>query len=144
MTEYVGVLQYIRFATSLGVIILFAAAKVAPRRLDLEKRTAYECGFEPFGEARSPFDVGFYLVAIQFLVFDLEAALLQPWVQSGVRTGFSGFFAFVLFLVVLVLGFVFEWQKGALDWTSVTRLLRWCQMSPPAAFLFLSNNDFFY
>lgn len=66
MTEYVGVLLYILFRTGLGVIILFRAAKVAPRRLDLEKATAYECGFEPFGEARSPFDVGFYLVAILF------------------------------------------------------------------------------
>jgi NADH:ubiquinone oxidoreductase subunit 3 (subunit A) len=64
MTEYIGVLLYIRFAAGLGIIILLAAAKVAPRRLDLEKATAYECGFEPFGEARSPFDIGFYLVAI--------------------------------------------------------------------------------
>lgn len=118
MTSYVGVLQYIRFATRLGVIILFAAAKVAPRRLDLEKRTAYECGFEPFGEARSPFDIGFYQVAILFLVFDLERALLLPWVLSGVSTGFRGFFAFVIFLLTLVIGFYFEWQKGALDWTS--------------------------
>jgi NADH:ubiquinone oxidoreductase subunit 3 (subunit A) len=64
MTEYVGVLLYIAIAGGLGILILFAAAKVRPRRLDLEKATAYECGFEPFGEARSPFDVGFYLVAI--------------------------------------------------------------------------------
>lgn len=64
MREYVGVLMYMRIATGLGGVILFAAAKVRPRRLDLEKATAYECGFEPFGEARSPFDVGFYLVAI--------------------------------------------------------------------------------
>jgi NADH-quinone oxidoreductase subunit A len=66
MTEYVGVLVYIALATVLGMVILFAAYKVRPRRLDLEKATAYECGFEPFGEARSPFDVGFYLVAILF------------------------------------------------------------------------------
>ena len=118
MTEYVGVLLYIRFATGLGIIILFAAAKVAPRRLDQEKATAYECGFEPFGEARSPFDIGFYLVAILFLVFDLEVAFLLPWVLGGVSTGFHGFFSFVLFLVILLLGFVYEWQKGALDWTS--------------------------
>lgn len=66
MTEYVGVLLYIAIATGLGIVILFASYKVRPRRLDLEKATAYECGFEPFGEARSPFDVGFYLVAILF------------------------------------------------------------------------------
>lgn len=97
MTEYVGVLLYIAIATGLGIVILFAAAKVRPRRLDLEKATAYECGFEPFGEARSPFDVGFYLVAILFLVFDLEVRFLLPWVLGGMSTGFSGFFAFVLF-----------------------------------------------
>ena len=118
MTEYVGVLLYIRFATGLGIIILFAAAKVAPRRLDQEKATAYECGFEPFGEARSPFDIGFYLVAILFLVFDQEVAFLLPRVQGGISTGFNGFFSFVLFQVILLLGFVFEWQKGAQDWTS--------------------------
>ena len=118
MTEYVGVLLYIRFATGLGIIILFAAAKVAPRRLDQEKATAYECGFEPFGEARSPFDIGFYLVAILFLIFDQEVAFLLPWVLGGISTGFHGFFSFVLFQVVQLLGFVYEWQKGALDWTS--------------------------
>ena len=74
MTEYVGVLLYIGIAAGLGIVILFASYKVRPRRLDLEMNTAYECGFEPFGEARSPFDVGFYLVAILFLVFDLEVA----------------------------------------------------------------------
>ena len=117
MTEYVGVLQYIRFATGLGIIILFAAAKVSPKRLDQEKTTAFECGFEPFGEARSPFDVGFYLVAIQFLIFDIEVRYLLPWVQGGISTGYRGFTSFVLFLVVLLQGFIFEWQKGALDWT---------------------------
>ncbi len=118
MTEYVGVLLYIGFATGLGGLILFAAAKVRPRRLDLEKATAYECGFEPFGEARSPFDVGFYQVRIQFLIFDIETRMLQPWVLGGVSTGYVGFFTFVLFQVILLLGFVFEWKKGALDWTS--------------------------
>ena len=124
MTEYVGVLQYIRFATGLGMIILFAAAKVRPRRLDLEKATAYECGFEPFGEARSPFDIGFYQVAILFLIFDQEVAFLLPWVLGGISTGFCGFFAFVLFQVVLTQGFVFEWQKGALNWTSTNNYMR--------------------
>lgn len=118
MIEYLGVQMYIRLATGLGIVILLAAAKVRPRRLDLEKATAYECGFEPFGEARSPFDIGFYQVAIQFLVFDLEVAFQLPWVLGGISTGYRGFFTFVLFCLVLVLGFVFEWQKGAQDWTS--------------------------
>lgn len=116
MAEYVSVLLYIAIATGLGIVILFASYKVRPRRLDQEKATAYECGFEPFGEARSPFDVGFYLVAIQFLVFDIEVAFLLPWVLGGVTTGMGGFFALSIFLVVLIIGFVFEWQKGALDW----------------------------
>lgn len=119
MTEYVGVLQYIAIATGLGIVILFASYKVRPRRLDLEKATAYECGFEPFGEARSPFDVGFYQVAILFQVFDIEVAFQQPWVLGGISTGMSGFFALRVFLVVLIIGFVFEWQKGAQDWNSV-------------------------
>jgi NADH-quinone oxidoreductase subunit A len=89
---------------------------VRPRRLDLEKATAYECGFDPFGEARSPFDVGFYLVAILFLVFDLEVAFLLPWAVGGFTTGWSGFVRLMLFLVVLTLGFIYEFLKGALDW----------------------------
>lgn len=117
MTEYIGVQLYVAIATGLGIVILFASYKVRPRRLDQEKTTAYECGFEPFGEARSPFDVGFYLVAILFLVFDIETALLLPWALGGVSTGIGGFFAQSLFLVVLIIGFVFEWQKGRLDWS---------------------------
>ena len=118
MTEYVGVLLYIAIAIGLGIVILFRSYKVRPRRLDLEKATAYECGFEPFGEARSPFDVGFYQVAILFQVFDIEVAFQLPWVLGGISTGTSGFFALRLFLVVLVIGFVFEWQKGAQEWSS--------------------------
>ncbi len=116
MTEYVGVLIYVVLATGLGMIILTLATKVSPRRLDLEKNTAYECGFDPFGEARSPFDVGFYLVAILFLVFDIEVAYLLPWALGGAQTGISGFSALLIFLIVLTVGFVYEWQKGALDW----------------------------
>ena len=118
MTEYVGVLLYIAIAVGLGIVILFRSYKVRPRRLDLEKATAYECGFEPFGEARSPFDIGFYLVAILFQIFDIEVAFQLPWVLGGISTGSSGFFAFLLFQVVLTIGFVFEWQKGALEWSS--------------------------
>lgn len=118
MTEYLGVLIYMALAISLGLIILGLSWKVSPRRLDLEKATAYECGFDPFGEARSPFDVGFYLVAILFLVFDIEVAYLFPWALGGVATGWAGWAALLFFLSVLVIGFVYEWQKGALDWNS--------------------------
>lgn len=119
MIEYVGVLIYVALATGLGFIILTVATKVSPRRLDLEKATAYECGFDPFGEARSPFDVGFYLVAILFLVFDIEVAYLLPWALGGASTGWAGFYALFIFLIVLVVGFIYEWQKGALDWNSL-------------------------
>jgi NADH:ubiquinone oxidoreductase subunit 3 (subunit A) len=119
MTEYIGVLIYLVLATVLGMIILTLAMTVSPRRLDLEKNTAYECGFDPFGEARSPFDVGFYLVAILFLVFDIEVAYLLPWALGGAETGLPGFVALMIFLIVLTVGFVYEWQKGALDWNSL-------------------------
>lgn len=116
MTEYIGVFIYFVLASSLGAVILTVATKVSPRRLDLQKATAYECGFDPFGEARSPFDVGFYLVAILFLVFDIEVAFLLPWALGGSTTGIAGFTALLLFLIVLTIGFVYEWNKGALDW----------------------------
>lgn len=118
MTQYLGVLIYFVLATGLGVVILTIATKVSPRRYDLQKATAYECGFDPFGEARSPFDIGFYLVAILFLVFDIEVAYLLPWALGGAQTGIGGFTALLIFLVVLTVGFVYEWQKGALDWNS--------------------------
>jgi NADH:ubiquinone oxidoreductase subunit 3 (subunit A) len=118
MTQYIGVLIYIFLATLIGVLILTVATKVAPKRMDLERLVSYECGFDPFGEARSPFDIGFYLVAILFLVFDIEVAYLLPWALGGAATGWAGFIALFIFLVVLVVGFVYEWQKGALDWNS--------------------------
>ena len=116
MTNYLGVLIYIVFCVALGVIILVLATKLSPRRLDLEKVTAYECGYNPFGEARSPFEVSFYLVAILFLVFDIEVAFLLPWALGGIAAGWSGFVSLMLFLFILVIGFVYELQKGALDW----------------------------
>lgn len=125
MTEYLGVLVYLALATGLGMVILTLVTKVRPRRLDLEKATAYECGFDPFGEARSPFDVGFYLVAILFLVFDIEVAYLLPWALGGMTTGWAGFTALMVFLAILTIGFVYEMQKGALDWNSFEIARMW-------------------
>lgn len=120
MFEYLGVLIYITLATVLGAVILFLSFAVSPRRVgDLEKVSAYECGFDPFGEARSPFDIGFYLVQLLFLVFDVEVQFLLPWVLGGQNTGLTGFGGLLMFLAVLTLGFVYEWQKGALDWNSM-------------------------
>ena len=116
MTEYIGFLIYALLATVLGIIILFLSARAAPRSHSLELTSAYECGFDPFGTARSPFDIGFYLVAILFLVFDIEVAFLLPWALGGVSTGIAGFTTLLIFLVILTIGFVYEWQKGALDW----------------------------
>lgn len=118
MIEYLGVLLYVAVSTVLGTVMLVAAMKCAPKRLDLEKVTAYECGYDAFGEARSPFDVGFYLVAILFLVFDIEVAFLIPWALGGAQVGWPGLVALLGFLAVLVVGFVYEWSKGALDWNS--------------------------
>ncbi|KIZ07965.1 hypothetical protein MNEG_16822 (mitochondrion) [Monoraphidium neglectum] len=118
MIEYLGVIVYFMVATVLGVVMFWAATQCSSQRLDLEKLTAYECGYDAFGEARSPFDVGFYLVAILFLVFDLEVAFLIPWALGGVLSGWAGLAALLLFLAVLVVGFVYEWGKGALDWNS--------------------------
>ena len=118
MLEYIGVVVYFIVATLLGIVMFGLAKKVSPTRWDLEKLTAYECGYDAFGEARSPFDVGFYLVAILFLVFDLEVAYLIPWAVGGAVSGYAGLVAILLFLAVLVIGFVYEWGKGAIDWNS--------------------------
>ena len=118
MIEYLGVFVYVLVGSLLGLIMFGLAWKVAPRRIDLEKVTAYECGYDAFGEARSPFDVGFYLVAILFLVFDIEVAYLIPWALGGVLAGWAGLAALLLFLAVLVIGFIYEWGKGALDWNA--------------------------
>lgn len=117
MTEYLGVLVYFVLATGLGVVILALCVTVSPRRLDLEKATAYECGYDPFGAARSPFDIGFYLVAILFLVFDIECARRFPWIVGGTPTGWAGFSGLICFLAVLTLGFIYEYCKGSLDWS---------------------------
>ncbi|MGB0935789.1 MAG: NADH-quinone oxidoreductase subunit A, partial [Alphaproteobacteria bacterium] len=87
-----------------------------PNRPDTEKNSAYECGFEPFSNARMKFDVRFYLVAILLIIFDLEIAFLFPWAMSLSAIGMFGFFSMLLFLTVLTIGFIYEWKKGALEW----------------------------
>lgn len=116
MNTYSGIFLYILISVAVTLIIWLLNWRVAPRRLDSQKATAYECGFDPFGEARSPFEIRFYLVAILFLVFDIEVAYLFPWALSFLELGWSGFFVMLLFLVILGVGFVYEWMKGALDW----------------------------
>lgn len=95
------------------ILLPFIAAKQRP---DKEKLSAYECGFEPFGDARGQFDVRFYLVAILFIIFDLEVAFLFPWAVVLGDIGTFGFWSMMLFLGILTIGFIYEWKKGALEW----------------------------
>lgn len=116
MAEYFGVFIYLCISTALAFVIIFLSWRLSPRRIDIEKTTAYECGFDPFGEARSPFEISFYLVAILFIIFDIEVAYLFPWAMGFYKVGWSGFWSMLFFLWILVVGFVYEWKKGALDW----------------------------
>ena len=99
---------------SLGFLILNFA--FSPKNPDPEKLSAYECGFEPFNDSRMEFDIRFYLVAILFIIFDLEIAFLFPWAITLGNIGYFGFFSMMLFLFILTIGFIYEWKKGALDW----------------------------
>jgi NADH-quinone oxidoreductase subunit A len=113
---------YLPILIFLGIAIVVAGAAVALSYLvgvqnpDSEKVSAYECGFDAFDDARSKFDVRFYLVAILFIIFDLEVAFLFPWSISLAKIGAFGFWSMIVFLVVLTVGFVYEWKKGALEW----------------------------
>ena len=113
---YLPILVFIGIAVALAVVIVLASFVVARQRPDSEKLSAYECGFEPFGDARHKFDVRFYLVAILFIIFDLEVAFLFPWAVTLGHLGLFGFWSMIVFLGVLTVGFIYEWQKGGLEW----------------------------
>ena len=114
--EYLPVLLFLGVALILCVLFMVASAVLAPSKPDPEKLSAYECGFEAFDDARLKFDVRFYLVAILFIIFDLEVAFLFPWAVSLGEIGLFGFWSMVVFLGVLTVGFVYEWRSGALEW----------------------------
>jgi NADH-quinone oxidoreductase subunit A len=114
--NYLPILVFFGLATVLGLAFLLAAFVIAVRRPDPEKTSAYECGFNAFDDARMKFDVRFYLVAILFIIFDLEVAFLFPWAISFGSIGIFGYFSMMFFLLVLTIGFVYEWRKGALEW----------------------------
>jgi NADH-quinone oxidoreductase subunit A len=116
MTEYLPIVVFLGIATGLALVMVLASFIVARQKPDSEKSSAYECGFPPFGDARSKFDVRFYLVAILFIIFDLEIAFLFPWAISLGDIGVYGFWSMMVFLAVLTVGFIYEWRKGALDW----------------------------
>jgi NADH-quinone oxidoreductase subunit A len=116
LEQYFPVLIFIVFGLALGAILLTLGSLVAPDRPDPEKLSPYECGFEAFEDARMKFDVRYYLVAILFILFDLEIAFLFPWAVVLPELGSFGFWSMMLFLGILIIGFVYEWKKGALDW----------------------------
>ena len=116
LQNYVPILIFLGVATALGSVLIGLGFLFGPRKPDAEKLSAYECGFEPFSDARMKFDVRYYLVAILFIVFDLEIAFLFPWAVSLGTIGSVGLFAMGFFLLILVVGFVYEWKKGALEW----------------------------
>jgi NADH-quinone oxidoreductase subunit A len=116
LLEYLPILIFLGIAGGLAAVILLASYVLARQRPDAEKLSPYECGFEPFEDARGRFDVRFYLVAILFIIFDLEVAFLFPWAVSLGNIGLLGFWSMMIFLGVLTIGFIYEWKKGALEW----------------------------
>ena len=116
LAEYLPILIFLAVAGGLAAAMVAASYLIARQRPDPEKVSAYECGFEPFDDARARFDVRYYLVAILFIIFDLEVAFLFPWAISLEGIGAFGFWSMMIFLILLTVGFVYEWRKGALEW----------------------------
>jgi len=116
LREYLPILVFLGIALGLSLVIVLASFILARQRPDSEKLSPYECGFDPFGDARAQFDVRFYLVAILFIIFDLEVAFLFPWAIALGHIGLFGFWSMMVFLAVLTIGFIYEWRKGALEW----------------------------
>jgi NADH-quinone oxidoreductase subunit A len=116
LAEYFPILIFLGIAIVMAVAAVGASYIVARQNPDSEKVSAYECGFDAFSSARAKFDVRFYLVAILFIIFDLEVAFLFPWATALGTIGAFGFWSMVVFLGVLTVGFVYEWRKGALEW----------------------------
>ena len=116
LQNYLPVLVFLGIATAIGLILLGLGFLFGRGQKDAEKLSAYECGFEAFEDTRTRFDVRYYLVAILFIVFDVEIAFLFPWAVSVDALGLAGLVAMGVFLGVLVVGFIYEWKKGALEW----------------------------
>ena len=116
LTNYFPIVVFLGIATVLSALFVALSFVVAKQKPDIEKTSAYECGFEAFDNARSKFDVRFYLVSILFIIFDLEVAFLFPWSITLGKIGLYGFWSMMVFLGVLTVGFIYEWRKGALDW----------------------------
>ena len=116
LENYFPILVFIAVGVIMGTVLVTLGFLLGPNRPDAEKTSPYECGFEAFEDTRMKFDVRYYLVAILFIIFDLEIAFLFPWATVLDKIGMVGFIAMVVFLGVLVIGFIYEWKKGALEW----------------------------
>jgi NADH-quinone oxidoreductase subunit A len=116
LENYLPILVFLTIASVLGAALLSLGFILGPRRPDQAKNSPYECGFEAFDDSRMKFDVRYYLVAILFIIFDLEIAFLFPWAVSLDAIGGFGLLAMAVFLLILVVGFIYEWKKGALEW----------------------------
>ena len=116
LSEYLSIIIFLFLALFLSIGFIIANFLASPSNPDPEKLSAYECGFEAFDDSRMEFDVRFYLVAILFIIFDLEIAFLFPWAVSLKNIGALGFYSMMFFLFILTVGFVYEWKNGALDW----------------------------
>jgi NADH-quinone oxidoreductase subunit A len=116
LQAYLPIVIFIAVAAGIGLALLVAPFLVAYKQPDPEKLSAYECGFNAFDDARMKFDVRFYLVAILFIIFDLEVSFLFPWAVAYGKLGLFGFWSMMAFLAVLTIGFIYEWKKGALEW----------------------------
>ena len=116
LLDYIPIIIFLGIAIGMALLIMIASWIVAKQNPDDQKLSPYECGFDAFEDTRSPFDVRFYLVAILFIIFDLEVAFLFPWAVSLGSIGLLGFWSMMAFLGVLTVGFIYEWKKGALEW----------------------------
>ena len=116
LQDYLPLVVFIAVAAGIGLSLMIAPFIIAYKQPDPEKLSAYECGFNAFDDARMRFDVRFYLVAILFIIFDLEVSFLFPWAVAFGKIGAFGFWSMMVFLAVLTIGFIYEWKKGALEW----------------------------
>ena len=116
LTEYLPVLLFLLVSIIFSIGVLSLSFLVSPKKPNNEKLSPYVCGFEPFDDARTKFDIRFYLVALLFIIFDLEVAFLFPWAISLKNIGLFGYTSMMIFLIILTIGFIYEWKKGALEW----------------------------
>ena len=116
LKDYLPIILFLIIALGLSIAFIILNLALSPNNPDPENLSVYECGFEPFQDSRMEFDVRFYLVAILFIIFDLEIAFLFPWAISLGKIGLFGFVSMMIFLFILTIGFIYEWKKGALDW----------------------------